>query len=120
VGTTRERAEFFHITRGDETVVLAGVREDIVFVIRSCPSVSRTCSALSSSLSRYVTTFGSIFCSRRNRHATMSGGVQSDAVRTFDRFPKRFHRIFSFGFSVAHLTRMVVVVRERVVDVCHI
>jgi hypothetical protein len=50
----------------------------------------------------------------------MLSGVWFDTVGTVDRLPERVHHVFPARFNLAHLSRVIVIVSERVVDVCHV
>ena len=63
---------------------------------------------------------GSIFSSSRKRHPVISGGVRIYALGTIDRLAEVFYGTVALLLDRTHLSRVVVVVRQRVVHVSYI
>ncbi len=61
-----------------------------------------------------------MFSSRRKRHPLISGGIGIDAFGTVDRLAEVRYRIVALVFYVTHLSRMIVIVRQRVVHVSYV
>lgn len=61
-----------------------------------------------------------MFSSSRKRHSLISGGVRIDALGSVDRFAEVFRGVFAFLLYVAHLSRVIVVVCQRVIDIGHV
>jgi hypothetical protein len=61
-----------------------------------------------------------MFSSRRKRQSLISGGIWIDAFGTVDRFAEIFHSVVALLFYVTHLSRVVVIVRQRVVHVSYV
>ncbi len=58
-----------------------------------------------------------MFSSRRKRHPLISGGIGIDAFGTVDRLAEVRYRIVALLFYVTHLSRMIVIVSQRVIHV---
>jgi len=61
-----------------------------------------------------------MFSSSRKRHSLISGGIWIDAFGTIDRLAEVFYGVFALLFYVTHLSRVVVIVRQRVIHVSYV
>jgi hypothetical protein len=61
-----------------------------------------------------------MFSSRRKRRLLISGGIGIDAFGTVDRLAEVRYRIFTLLFYITHLSRVVVIVRQRVIQVSYV
>lgn len=116
----RKRRTICHVTRNDDEVVVLCVREYVFLVVCSLSDSVSDMDSEDIFLVKIRFHFRVYIFVEKKSPRDISGRVGFDALGAVDRLPERLHHFATFGFDVAHLTRVVVVVGKRTVDVGHV